>query len=154
MVTLGVLGELLPSNARAAATGVVNVFADLSFFTVVKFSPALERAMGLNGMFWMFACIGYALMVYLYFHLPETYGRTLEDIEEHYRQICNEYNRQPRSIESGLGLHHAAMKGIDDHIATSHMRQDEEWEKEAEEDDKYYRMMCQQRPRRFSLPII
>ena len=88
MITFAVLGELLPSNARAIGTGLVSAISTLSFFLIVKFTPSLLEIIDISGLFWGFAFVGYSLVVFAYFCLPETYGKTLVDIENHYRTIC------------------------------------------------------------------
>ena len=88
MITFCVLGELLPSNARGVGTGLVTGISVISFFAMVKFTPTMVQIIDLNGLFWIFACVGYSLVTFAYFCLPETYGKTLEDIENHYRLLC------------------------------------------------------------------
>ena len=88
IITFAVFGELLPSNARGIGTGLVSGIATLSFFLIVKFTPTLLRILGLHGLFWAFAFVGYSLVAFAYFCLPETYGKTLVDIENHYRLLC------------------------------------------------------------------
>ena len=87
MITFAVLGELLPSNARAIGTGLVSAISTLSFFLIVKFTPSLLEIIDISGLFWGFAFVGYSLVGFAYFCLPETYGKTLVDIENHYRTI-------------------------------------------------------------------
>ena len=55
---------------------------------IVKFTPTLIDWIDLNGLFWIYGGIGFGLIIFVYFCLPETFGKTLEDIEKHYRTLC------------------------------------------------------------------
>ena len=88
MITFAVLGELLPSDARGLGTGVVIGINVVNFFLIVKFTPTLIDWIDLNGLFWIYGGIGFSLVIFVYFCLPETFGKTLEDIEKHYRTLC------------------------------------------------------------------
>ena len=81
MITFAVIGELLPSNARAIGTGLVSAISTLSFFLIVKFTPFLLEVIDLSGLLWGFGFVAYSLVVFAYFCLPETFGKTLVDIE-------------------------------------------------------------------------
>ena len=39
-------------------------------------------------MFWLFSGISYSSAIVAYFCVPETFGKSLEAIEDHYRKIC------------------------------------------------------------------
>ena len=82
------VGELLPSNLRSFGIGLVTVFSMGSLFLVLKFTPLVEQQIGLHGMYWMFSATGYGLIAFTFFFIPETFGRSLEDIEDHYRKLC------------------------------------------------------------------
>ena len=48
----------------------------------------MQKQLGLDGLFWLMSCVSLFSIVFAYFCVPETYGKTLEEIEEHYRNIC------------------------------------------------------------------
>ena len=81
------LGELLPSNARGIGSSIVTTSNIISIFVVVKLAPSLEETMSLDGMFWMFTSVTIGVIVFAYFCVPETFGKSLEEIEHHYRSI-------------------------------------------------------------------
>ena len=81
-------GELLPSNMRSFGIGLVTVFSMGFLFLVLKFTPLAEQQIGLHGMYWTFSATGYVLIAFTFYFIPETFGRTLEDIEDHYRKLC------------------------------------------------------------------
>ncbi|EGD78023.1 solute carrier family 2 [Salpingoeca rosetta] len=73
--------EIFPTHVRAAGTGyaaainwVCNLGVSLSFLSLTN---AITRA----GTFWLYSAIALLSIVYVYFALPETKGRSLEQIE-------------------------------------------------------------------------
>ena len=82
------LGELLPSNARSIGGCIVVQASNISFFLVTKSTPFCADFLGMDGLFWMFSIITLISVIFAYFCVPETFGVSLEDIEQHYREIC------------------------------------------------------------------
>ena len=93
------LGELLPSNARGIGSCIVVQSSNVSFFLVTKFTPYCANALGMDGFFWMFSIITLVSILFAYFCVPETFGKSLEEIEQHYRDICYP-KRSKRSTEN------------------------------------------------------
>ena len=88
MITFTLLGELLPSNARGLGTGLVSGTSYIILFLIAKFTPSILQEINVHGLFWINAVVAYCLTIFAYFCLPETFGKTLEDIENHYRVVC------------------------------------------------------------------
>ena len=82
------LGELLPSNARGIGGCIVVLLNNASFFIAVKSANALQDTIGMDGIFFMFSGVAMFAIIFAYFCVPETFGKSLEEIEEHYRKIC------------------------------------------------------------------
>ena len=82
------LGELLPSNGRAIGSCIVMQINYVSNFLVTKFTPSLIEILGMDGLFWLFSAIATVSVIFGYFCMPETFGFSLEEIEEHYRTLC------------------------------------------------------------------
>ena len=61
----------------------------------------MKEGMDLSGTFLFYACINLAGIIILYFILPETEGRTLKEIEEHFAGIQNLKHR-PKKEELGV----------------------------------------------------
>ena len=78
-------GELLPSFGRALGSGMLGIFDALTMFTVGKFLPSIDKAIGLGQIFLICAGICICLILIVWLFIPETRGMTLEEIEEHYR---------------------------------------------------------------------
>ena len=78
------MSELFPPKARDVAGAFVNVVNWLSAFLVMKFFPQMKVALKDQGTFWFFA--GFSLLSFLFtlFFVPETKGKTLEEIERYF----------------------------------------------------------------------
>ncbi len=80
-VTWVVLSEIFPNRIRGAAMSV-SVFALWAGCFILTFSfPHLKDVLGPANTFWIYAAICLAGSVLVYFRLPETKGKTLEQIE-------------------------------------------------------------------------
>ena len=82
------LGELLPSNGRGIGGFIVVLSNNISFLIVVKSANALQSLIGMDGIFFMFTGVAMFAVIFAYLCVPETFGKSLEEIEEHYRRIC------------------------------------------------------------------
>jgi len=81
-VPMLLMSEVLPARARGTASGVATLVCWGLSFVVTKFFSSLQATAGLDGSFWLF---GIACLLAVWFVLrrvPETKGRSLEDIEQ------------------------------------------------------------------------
>lgn len=78
------LSEVLPLNARAITSGVSVTINYLIVFLATKTYLSLENLLGLFGVIWLYGSIGACGFGFLFFLLPETENRTLEEIELHF----------------------------------------------------------------------
>lgn len=77
------MAEIFPLHVRGAGMGF-SAMSNWSFNTVVIFSfPILERMMGIEYTFALYALICILGLVYTYFYMPETKGISLERIENY-----------------------------------------------------------------------
>ncbi|XP_061724713.1 facilitated trehalose transporter Tret1-like [Cydia pomonella] len=80
-----ILGEIFPLQYRGLCSSVCGLMMGLMFVELKTF-PALRGGVGLGGAWLVYgAAVGLALMV-TWPLLPETRGRTLQDIEGHFRK--------------------------------------------------------------------
>jgi len=80
-VTWVVISEIFPNRIRGTAMSVA-VFALWAACTVLTFTfPILNRYLRAYGTFWLYGAICVAGFFYIYYRLPETKGKSLEDIE-------------------------------------------------------------------------
>ena len=94
------LGEILPSNGRELGSFVIVQCTNISSIILVKFVPDLQEILGLDKLFWLFSGVAMFSIIFAYFCVPETFEKTLEEIEEHYRKIC--YPDHPRRTNEVL----------------------------------------------------
>ena len=80
------LPELFPMRARGAATGIAALALSIGSLLVAQFFPMVSRALGIGQVFLIFAAIGIAALIFVIKYLPETRGRSLEEIEAELRE--------------------------------------------------------------------
>lgn len=81
-VTWVVISEIFPNRIRGAAMSVAVMSLWIACFILTYTFPFLNKALGAAGTFWLYAGICAAGAVFILFSLPETKGKTLEEIEE------------------------------------------------------------------------
>jgi SP family sugar porter-like MFS transporter len=80
-ITWVVISEIFPNRIRGGAMSVA-VFSLWVGCTVLTFTfPFLNRQLGAHGAFWLFAAVCVVGFVVIFLKLPETKGKSLEDIE-------------------------------------------------------------------------
>ncbi|KAG4077647.1 hypothetical protein HA402_012958 [Bradysia odoriphaga] len=80
------LGEMYPANARGLASGITLSVAFTLTFIVIKLYPSFIDAFGHNNLFLFFGVMSLLSIVYVYFLVPETKGKTLKEIGELFRK--------------------------------------------------------------------
>ena len=75
------ISEIYPLNIRGSAMSVAALCNWGSNFLVALTFPVLLAALGGAGAFWLFAVLGIVAWFFVWFLVPETKGRTLEEIE-------------------------------------------------------------------------
>ncbi|CAG9784870.1 unnamed protein product [Diatraea saccharalis] len=78
------IGEVYPTQVRGIVGGLTTCAAHLSVFSVVKTFPLLKHALNDYGVFALYGTMSIAGTVFYYFFLPETKGRTLQEIEDYF----------------------------------------------------------------------
>ena len=76
-----VIAEIFPNRMRSGAVSIAVTALWMACFLLTYTFPLLNAALGAAGTFWTYATICVAGFLFLYFRLPETKGRTLEEIE-------------------------------------------------------------------------
>jgi sugar porter (SP) family MFS transporter len=80
-VTWVVISEIFPNRIRGAAMAVAVSSLWIACFLLTYTFPMLNAELGSAGTFWLYGAICVAGFVFIKFKLPETKGKTLEQIE-------------------------------------------------------------------------
>ncbi|XP_067006762.2 facilitated trehalose transporter Tret1 [Anabrus simplex] len=77
-----VMGELFPSNIKAIATSLTASFCWLLAFVITKFFSNLADVIGMSYTFWMFGVFCIMAGLFVFFWLPETKSKSLQEIQD------------------------------------------------------------------------
>ncbi|HKI68338.1 MAG TPA: MFS transporter, partial [Verrucomicrobiae bacterium] len=80
-VTWVVISEIFPNRIRGAAMSVAVAALWIACFILTYTFPMLNATLGSSGTFWLYAGICVVGFIFIKFKLPETKGKTLEEIE-------------------------------------------------------------------------
>jgi SP family sugar porter-like MFS transporter len=80
-VTWVLIAELFPNRIRGAAMSIAVLALWVSCAALALLFPTMKNALGAHGAFWTFGGICIIGFVVMLRSLPETKGKTLEDIE-------------------------------------------------------------------------
>jgi sugar porter (SP) family MFS transporter len=80
-VTWVLISEIFPNRIRGAAVSVAVSSLWIACFILTYTFPVLNRAAGPAITFWLYSAICAAGFVFIFFRVPETKGKTLEQIE-------------------------------------------------------------------------
>jgi SP family sugar porter-like MFS transporter len=80
-ITWVILSEIFPNRIRGAAMSVSVVALWLGNFLLSQTFPKMYQSLGLAKCFWVYAVICFAGFLFIWKKLPETKGKTLEQIE-------------------------------------------------------------------------
>ena len=76
-----VISEIFPNQVRGTAVAIAVSALWIASFILTYTFPLLNHALGASGTFWIYAGICAIGFVFIKFQLPETRGKTLEEIE-------------------------------------------------------------------------
>jgi sugar porter (SP) family MFS transporter len=80
-VTWVVISEIFPNRIRGAAISVAVTSLWIACFILTYTFPILNRTLGAAGTFWLYSAICLAGLLFIAFRLPETKGKSLEELE-------------------------------------------------------------------------
>ncbi len=81
-VTWVILSEIFPNRVRGAAMAIATTSLWVASFVLTYTFPLLNKALNASGTFWLYAVISLAGFLFILAKLPETKGKTLEEIEK------------------------------------------------------------------------
>ncbi|GJQ67402.1 putative high-capacity facilitative transporter for trehalose [Trypoxylus dichotomus] len=76
------VGEILPSKIRGSAASLATAVNWACTFLVTKTFSDIIKLIGLYGTFWFFGIVCFISIVFVLIWVPETQGKSLEDIEK------------------------------------------------------------------------
>ncbi|WP_299580406.1 sugar porter family MFS transporter [uncultured Sunxiuqinia sp.] len=81
-VTWVVLSEIFPNSIRGAAMAIATMSLWIASFVLTYTFPILNKWLNASGTFWLYAFICIAGFLFILKKLPETKGKSLEEIEK------------------------------------------------------------------------
>ena len=78
-----IMSEILPNRARGLGSSIATTANWICAFFVIKFFNFLEHAITNTGTFGLFAVINLIAVIFADVFIPETKGKTFEEIEKH-----------------------------------------------------------------------
>lgn len=85
-VTWVVLSEIFPNRIRGLAMAIATFSLWSACFVLTYTFPVLNKFLKASGTFWLYAIICLAGFWFILYRLPETRGKTLEDIEHEFAE--------------------------------------------------------------------
>lgn len=83
------ISEIFPLNVRGVGMSIGSL-AHWAFNAVIAFTfLKLINGIGIAGTFWLYALICIAGAIWGYYYIPETKGKSLEEIEKHWKKLKN-----------------------------------------------------------------
>lgn len=87
LVLPGVMvGEMFPVRVRGLAGSLTFTLFNIGIFGTAKIFPLLKRILGIHGFFLLFGTSSLILGLFIYCAVPETKGKTLNEIEDYFLQ--------------------------------------------------------------------
>lgn len=77
-----VISELFPHNVKSIGCSITNINYFLIGFLLQYFFSSFVSSIGTGGTFWLFAGVSLFTNLFVYFFLPETAGKTLQEIQD------------------------------------------------------------------------
>jgi len=79
-----VMAEIFPIRMRGAAMGIATLILWFADFAVTLTFPVISDKLNASAAFWIYAVMCALDLVFMIFYLPETKGKSLEEIERHW----------------------------------------------------------------------
>lgn len=85
-ITWVVLSEIFPNKVRGAAMAIATTALWIACFVLTYTFPWFNKLLSASGTFWLYAAICLAGFIFIKLKLPETKGKTLEEVEEFFNK--------------------------------------------------------------------
>jgi len=83
-----VIAELYPSSVRGVAMGVATAVLWGTYLLTASMFLTLTATLGNAATFWLFGLTAILAWVFVYHYMPETRGKSLEEIEAHWQAVA------------------------------------------------------------------
>ena len=111
-------GEIFPEECKSAASGLSTATAWLTAFIVSKTVVNLQAVLGYSGTYFLYGSLCTLGTVYIIFGVPETKGKTPEEILDYFS-----ISKKEKKIENNLEGNWIGLKSHDNHaFAVSHLQ--------------------------------
>lgn len=87
--------ELFPAEVKSMASSAAGTFNWLLAFIITLVYKDLKESIGGDTVFYIFGCLSFLGVVFVWFVVPETKGKTLDEIQR-------ELNREPKRVSTGI----------------------------------------------------
>ncbi|XP_039762982.1 facilitated trehalose transporter Tret1-like [Pararge aegeria] len=85
ILSISLYGELIPQKFQAISYTLVSLTFGIFYSTLIKVSPSIFRAFGIDGTFLFYAITCALCTIYLFLYLPETKNKTQQEIEAYFK---------------------------------------------------------------------
>jgi len=89
--------ELFSTNVKALGTMIGGLTMSIASFLVVKLFPIISEDAGVHTPFWIFTAFSIAGALFTFLYVPETKGRTLEQIQEGLHELSKEEGQKEKN---------------------------------------------------------
>lgn len=79
------VGELFATETKGLGSGISVMMTSIAYFATIKTAPGMFESIGHQGTYLFYGLSTLVGTIFLFFCLPETRGKTLLQIEEHFR---------------------------------------------------------------------
>ena len=86
------VGEIFPLEFRNVGTSLATAFSYVCAFVAVKTFVDMREHLGLHGTFWCYAAVSVVGLIYCMLFVPETKGKTLDEMEPKHSILRNGEN--------------------------------------------------------------
>ncbi|XP_040565615.1 facilitated trehalose transporter Tret1 isoform X1 [Lepeophtheirus salmonis] len=76
------MGEILPTQFKNLFSGIAAFYNLGNTFLVIKLFSNISSSYGLQGVFWIYSGCSFTSVVFVFFCLPETKGKSVSEIED------------------------------------------------------------------------
>jgi len=80
------LSEMYPVKVRGSAMSVAGFSLWVGSYLIGQLTPWLTTKLSASGVFWLFGFMCFPYLLITYFLVPETTGKSLEDIEREWTE--------------------------------------------------------------------